>query len=101
MDMINQIINHPQLKSYYKEDDDLQIMNEQDIISTSGLMLRPDRLVINSQNEVVIIDYKTGDPNIQHADQLETYEAILTEMGYKVTSKLLIYINDKLEIKSA
>ena len=44
------------------------IYNERDIISKTGKIYRPDRLVINNKNQVVIVDYKTGlhNPKYQH-----------------------------------
>ncbi|WP_452225346.1 UvrD-helicase domain-containing protein [Lacinutrix chionoecetis] len=95
---ILEIVHHPELKHYYKEN--LTVYNERDIISKTGKIYRPDRLVINDKNEVVIIDYKTGlhDPKYQH--QLQDYQDILEEMNFKVTQKILLYINKSITIKS-
>ena len=62
------------------------------------MTIRPDRLNINQQNEVVILDYKTGASNVNHKEQLNVYQSIIEEMNYKVMKKLLIYINDIVEI---
>ncbi len=91
------IVDHPQLVSYYSSDN--TIYNEKDIITKDGVSLRPDRLVINAKNEVVIIDYKTGLPDKKHGLQLERYSAAIEDMSFSVTNKILIYINDTLEIK--
>ena len=61
--------------------------------------MRPDRLVINTQNEVVIIDYKTGLPDKKHVFQLEHYSDALKDMNLSVSKKILIYVNDTLDIK--
>ena len=91
-----EVINHPKLNLYFKND--FKIYNERDIITSSGQLLRPDRLNINSKKEAIIIDYKTGDAKESHANQLYTYEAVLNEMNLNVTHKLLVYINDTIEV---
>ena len=95
---ILEIINHPDLKPYFSQDN--TIYNERDIISKTGKLYRPDRLVINSKNEVVIIDYKTGLHNPKYQHQLQDYQDVLEEMDFKVTKKLLLYINKGITIKS-
>ncbi|MUU79207.1 UvrD-helicase domain-containing protein [Winogradskyella endarachnes] len=94
--LVLKVLQHPKLESYYK--DDFKIYNERDIITNSGELLRPDRLNINSDNEAIIIDYKTGEPKESHAFQLNKYETVLNEMKLKVTHKLLVYINDTVEV---
>ncbi|AUC83063.1 UvrD-helicase domain-containing protein [Lacinutrix sp. Bg11-31] len=94
---ILEIINHPDLKPYFSEGN--TIYNERDIISKTGKLYRPDRLVINSKNEVVIIDYKTGLHNPKYQHQLQDYQDVLEEMDFKVTQKLLLYINKTITIK--
>ena len=95
--IIKNIISHKILSPYFEES--LLIYNEKDIITKSGLILRPDRVVVNKNNEAVIIDYKTGSENIKHEQQLLDYQYILEEMDFKVTKKILVYINDGIEIK--
>ena len=92
-----QILNHPKLKDYFNSD--LTLYNERDILSKEGQILRPDRLVINSNNDVTIIDYKTGDENNTHKQQIQSYEDILKTMGYKNIKKILVYINDVIQVK--
>ncbi len=95
--IIIKIIEHPRLESYYNSND--TIYNERDIITKEGLILRPDRLVINANNEAVIIDYKTGVEDKKHWQQLQSYEDVLEDMKIKVINKILIYINDDIKIK--
>ena len=95
--IITNIVEHPQLSNYFSPDN--VIYNEKDIITRDGIILRPDRLVINAQNEVVIIDYKTGLPDRKHAFQLESYSDALKDMSLSVSKKILIYVNDTLDIK--
>ncbi|WP_100613588.1 UvrD-helicase domain-containing protein [Confluentibacter citreus] len=92
-----EIVNHPLLKTYF--DHDFTIYIERDIISKEGLILRPDRIVINPNNEAVIIDYKSGQEDIKHLQQLQAYQDVLEDMGLKIQKKILIYINDTLFVR--
>lgn len=95
--LLNSIVEHPKLKPYFSEN--VTVYNERDIITKNGIILRPDRLVFNKKNEVVIIDYKTGKSDLKHAQQLQTYQDALENMGFLVTHKILIYLNESIEIK--
>ena len=95
--VVMSIVTHPKLKSYYSEKN--TVFNERDIITSTGLNLRPDRLVFTNKQEVTIIDYKSGVKQKQHEAQLQTYQNALEDMGFNVYNKLLVYINDTIEIK--
>ncbi|WP_291868239.1 UvrD-helicase domain-containing protein [Maribacter sp.] len=88
---IKNIINHPDLHIYYK--DNVTIYNEKDIITSKGEILRPDRIVILNK-EATIIDYKTGKRDPRYYEQLFSYADALTNMGYFVQNKIIVYIND-------
>ncbi|QRM88618.1 AAA family ATPase [Lacinutrix sp. WUR7] len=92
---ILQIIDHKELKDYFTIEN--TIYNERDIISNHEI-IRPDRLVINANNEATIIDYKTGAINKKHQLQLENYQRVIEEMSYKVIHKILVYINDDIQV---
>ena len=94
--LVMKVVDHPKLKMYYTAD--FRVYNERDIITSSGQLLRLDRLNINANNEAIIIDYKTGDAKGAHTAQLNDYETVLTEMKLNVTHKLLVYINDTIEV---
>ena len=95
--LIHSIVNHKMLSIYFEQD--LTIYNEKDIITSKGQILRPDRIVINSKSEAVIIDYKTGLENPKHKEQIHQYQDVLEDMNLKVTKKILVYINDAIKIK--
>ena len=75
----------------------LHSKNEAEILIADGSVLRPDRLIFKD-NEVIIVDYKTGKPEEKHKKQLDTYEDALKGMNYQNISKRLIYINDNPEV---
>lgn len=94
---ILQIVNHPQLKVYYQPN--LTIFNEREILTDSGEIIVPDRIVINHQNKATIIDYKTGKEMQEHQNQINNYAFYIQKMGFLIESKLLVYTNEKIEVK--
>jgi ATP-dependent exoDNAse (exonuclease V) beta subunit len=52
--------------------------------------------VVISDNNAVVIDYKTGKKNAQkyHA-QMQDYEYALLSLGYSSVKKLLLYIQEQ------
>jgi ATP-dependent exoDNAse (exonuclease V) beta subunit len=95
--IIKTLVEHTDLKSLF--DSSLKVYNEKDIITKDGKLLRPDRVVINNNNEATIVDYKTGLQDSRHKEQLFDYQYVLEDMGFDVIKKVLIYINDDITIK--
>ena len=91
---IKRIVHHPELQWYFQNFSSSE--NERDIIGKDGYVLRPDRLVFDEKNNVTIIDYKTGNPNYEHEEQLTSYVQALQEMGFTVTNKILVYTNKEI-----
>jgi hypothetical protein len=94
---INDIINQKDLKEFFT--DQYTIYNERDILTSTGQMIRPDRLAIKD-NQATIIDYKTGLPNPKYEQQLEIYATHLKEMGYQISNKILVFINENIQTKN-
>ena len=92
---INQIVNNKILSKYFSEE--YKIYNEKEIITKDGHFLRPDRLAIKN-NHVVIIDYKTGQEDINYKNQLDRYASVLKEMNYTIEKKLIVYTNTDIKI---
>ena len=88
---IERILNHPDIAVYF--DENISARNEQEIIDNNGNSYRPDRLVFFKVG-LSIIDYKTGPPLSKHKNQLDRYEELLTEAGYAVKEKVLLYLNE-------
>ena len=80
------------MKPYFAQG--LRVKNEEEILLSNGRIIRPDRLIFKD-NEVTIIDYKTGLENNAHKKQILEYKSEIKNMGYKVKECLLIYINEK------
>ena len=94
---IKLIVDHPLLNAYYGNH--FTIYNERDIITKGGFVLRPDRVVVNSNKEAIIIDYKTGKEDKKHEQQLQLYQDALEAMQLNVSKRILIYINEDIQVK--
>ena len=94
---LNAIVDHPLLALYFSSG--LDVYNEREIMTSTGKIIIPDRLVVFKDSTAVIIDYKTGDSYDKHEAQLENYSKIIEKMGFKVTKKILVYINASLQVK--
>ncbi|MCT8339273.1 UvrD-helicase domain-containing protein [Flavobacteriaceae bacterium TK19130] len=86
------IVSHPDLAPLFMGED--KVLCERDILSASGEILRPDRINIHSGNTVTLIDYKTGGPQASHNRQIALYAGALSEMGYHVKRKILLYCKE-------
>ena len=95
--IVDAIVNHDQLKVYF--DSELTIYNEKDIITKQGEIVRPDRIVLDRNNKATILDYKTGAEDSKYELQLLTYQEALEDMNLKVTKKILVYINNGIQLK--
>ena len=93
---LKQIIEHEELQSFFNEEH--KILNEKTIIQKNSGIIKPDRMAISKENEVFLLDYKTGKYLPKHKLQLETYQTAIENMGYKVRKKTLVYIGDEIEI---
>jgi ATP-dependent exoDNAse (exonuclease V) beta subunit len=73
----------------------LDIKNELEILTASGDILRPDRVII-TKGQAVVIDYKTGKKNpAKYHAQMQDYEYALLSLGYTSVKKILLYIHEQ------
>ncbi len=93
---IYEIVNHQDLSLFFSNEH--KILNEKTIIQKEGNLVIPDRMVLTKQNEIYLLDYKTGTHQTKYQLQLENYQKAIEKMGFKVTKKALVYIGDALEI---
>lgn len=90
---IKSLLSIPTISPYFEKG--INVKNELEILTSTGEVLRPDRVVITG-NDAVVIDYKTGKRNAQkyHA-QMQDYEYALLNLGYSSVKKLLLYIQEQ------
>lgn len=93
---LNNIILHPDVQPYFEKG--LEVKMESEILLESGLTIRPDRLIIDDE-QIIIIDYKTGKPLEKHIKQLDRYAETLLQMDYSSVEKVLIYIDEGVIVK--
>jgi ATP-dependent exoDNAse (exonuclease V) beta subunit len=93
---IQEIVSNKELEIYFTHDN--EILNEQAIIQKEGKTIKPDRMVITKNNEVYLLDYKTGTHNQKYQLQLENYQNAIEKMGLKVTKKALVYIGKEINV---
>jgi ATP-dependent exoDNAse (exonuclease V) beta subunit len=74
-----------------------QILNEHDILSTTGKTQRPDRVMSNN-NHATIIDYKFGkEHSEQYLTQMRHYIVLYEQMGYTVEAYIVYVAQQKIE----
>jgi ATP-dependent exoDNAse (exonuclease V) beta subunit len=91
------MLGHEQLAAYF--DPANTPYKERDLFAANGELLRPDRFVITPENKVLLLDFKTGQHQDGHINQLEQYALCLTEQGLNVEQKLLVYCGKTLILK--
>ncbi len=95
-ELLFRLVQHPELKPLFQEG--VMVMNEREIITENGLILRPDRLTFQDRR-VTIVDYKTGARSAEHREQLLSYGKALKKMGYELSQSIIVYINDTINIE--
>lgn len=89
-EILHRILTDEELKLYFSPE--VQALNEVTITDSQGHDHRPDRVVING-DEVMVIDYKTGQKHDEYQQQINEYIALLKEMGYNQVKGKLVYID--------
>lgn len=82
------IIEKDELKPFFKMG--LTAWNEKEIVTEDHKIFRPDRLII-SDKKASIIEYKTGEEDKKHIEQLNHYSELLEKSGFNVKDKFLVY----------
>ena len=93
---IHEIVNHYDLIDFYAQGN--KVLNEQTIIQKEGNLVKPDRMVLNANNEIYLLDYKTGSHLPKYKAQLENYQNAIESIGFKVAKKSIVYIGEGIEI---
>jgi ATP-dependent exoDNAse (exonuclease V) beta subunit len=93
---IHEIVNHQELSGFFSDNN--KVLNEKTIIQKEGNLVKPDRMVIANNNEIYLLDYKTGLHQPKYQLQLENYQSAIEKMGFKVAKKALIYIGETINV---
>ncbi|MCQ2143576.1 MAG: UvrD-helicase domain-containing protein, partial [Bacteroidales bacterium] len=79
-------------KAGFFPDDRSLVFNEVSLVDTDGTVSRPDRVVDDGEN-VLIIDYKYGAERKSYDDQIKRYKALYEAMGRKNVKAELWYVD--------
>jgi ATP-dependent exoDNAse (exonuclease V) beta subunit len=94
--LFRKVVEHPDLKDYFSKN--FRVLNEQTILLDKSNILRPDRIMMNDQ-QAVVLDYKTGAPKKEHLDQIKGYCQAVNQVTGKTTSGYLIYFSKNVKSK--
>jgi ATP-dependent helicase/nuclease subunit A len=89
---LKQIIAMDEVKEIYLGGS--RVINEREILTPDGEVLIPDRIVIKDDCTFVI-DYKTGEEDHGHVEQILRYSAALEQCGFRNIRKFLFYTDKR------
>ncbi len=90
IEITNRLFENGQVRSWF--DGSWRVFTERAIISPRGIR-RPDRVMIK-EDQVIVVDYKSGARDQAHDRQLREYRDLLMQMGYKNIRMFLMYFNE-------
>lgn len=99
--MLENGLANPVVRSWFSSD--MRVLNECSILSVDKKTKvanehRPDRVMINGNN-VVVVDFKFGNPHEEHHEQVRTYMDLLYSMGYVDICGYLWYVKQNQVVK--
>lgn len=84
-----EVLNNPDLKAIFSQA--TESITEKTIVDAGGRSHRPDRVLLNG-DQVIILDYKfTLTQSPEHEEQVLSYKALFHDMGYQRVSAYLFY----------
>ena len=94
--MVKSVFNNKKLSHFYVNSDN--IYTEREIYLSDGKVIKPDRMIFHENNEVSILDYKTGKPKISDNNQIINYVFELEKNLYRVREAFLIYLGNEISV---
>ncbi|MDC3154374.1 UvrD-helicase domain-containing protein, partial [Bacteroidota bacterium] len=88
---INEFLSHDEIRSYFFNA--FEVINEKEILLRDGRSFIPDKVIIKD-NEVLIIDFKTGVEKDDHLKKIQEYSDIYSLLGYRNIKTKLIYVKN-------
>lgn len=86
---LKEILAHPELNAILQQAS--SSFFEKSIVTAEGKIERPDRIIFND-DEVIVLDYKfTQNKENKHVNQVREYKNLLEEMGYSKVKAYLFY----------
>jgi ATP-dependent exoDNAse (exonuclease V) beta subunit len=88
-ELVTKVLQNDELQLLFSGN--YQQMNEQDIIAFGGMSYRPDKILMNEE-EAIIVDFKFTDKiENAHREQIENYKHLLSEMKIPEVKGYLFY----------
>lgn len=90
---LNKAVSRPEISVWFRPG--LRVLNEAEILTETGTVKRPDRVILDGK-KVIVIDFKFGAEKKSYIDQVNNYKNLLLNMGYSTVDAFLWYVdNDK------
>ncbi len=70
---------------------DFTVKAECDMTDSTGMVVRPDRLMLKDK-QAIVLDYKTGGKNSKHMEQILDYKKVLNAAGFSEVKTYLLYL---------
>lgn len=85
---LNQLLRNEQIIPFF--DAQYKVKQEAGMLSKQGKLLRPDRVVF-WENRVAVLDFKTGEKNEAHHEQIREYQSVLEDISQVEVEGYLLY----------
>ena len=86
---VNSVVTHEKLTAFFNPAH--TVYCERPMLNEAGEVVRPDRFVVTKDNEVLLLDYKTGGYKADHKAQIYEYASLLEKNMLIVKQIALIY----------
>lgn len=87
-EQLTKLLDQPQVKDWFSGT--WEVKREATLLAPSGQVMRPDRVMLQS-GQAVVIDFKTGVLRDHHRQQVQAYAQALSAMGYAQVKAYLLY----------
>lgn len=88
--LLTEYLTNPQIAEWYNGS--YKVLNEVQILQPNGTFIRPDRIMINN-DDVIVIDYKFGEKEEKkHLKQVKNYMTQIGKMGYTNVKGHVCYV---------
>lgn len=94
---ITQLLQVPEVSQWFSPQ--LRVLNELGMMDQQGNLIRADRVIIDPQGIVTVIDYKTGDNHAGYRNQVLRYMQALRDMGFAHVEGYLLFIKEGRVVK--
>ncbi len=86
---IENLVNDPEVRNWF--DGTYRVINERNIITGKNGLKRPDRIMLNG-NQAIVVDYKSGEKELdKYKYQVRSYMRELKACGYSTVSGYIWY----------